>query len=317
MNTLNKRYIWTFFLILLAVMVAAYLFNVYGSSPNPKYYRSDNESIECVTVRDSEGNIIFQTGEPVHVEDEYINENNQHYIVTKVSGSEGIAEIKTQVPQAPGPDSKGDTIFSNNIYEKSLPAVAKPQNIHVVIYHTHSDESYIPTSGTASEPGKGDVLDIGKALQSALQKEGISVTHSDKLHDPHDINAYHRSRRTAAQLIKEQPDAVFDIHRDSAPAQAYQTSINGVDSARIMIVIGRSNPNMQTNLQYAKRIKAAADELYPGLMRGIFMGKGDYNQDLYPTSILFECGTDRLSKEDAIIAVHSLSDAIVKVLRDK
>ena len=41
-------------------------------------------------------------------------------------------------------------------------------------------------------------------------------------------------------------------------------------------------------------------------MRGIFMGKGDYNQDLYPTSILFECGTDRLSKEDAIIAVHSL-----------
>jgi stage II sporulation protein P len=222
----------------------------------------------------------------VHVEDEYINENNQHYIVTKVSGSEGIAEIKTQVPQAPGPDSKGDTIFSNNIYEKSLPAVAKPQNIHVVIYHTHSDESYIPTSGTASEPGKGDVLDIGKALQSALQKEGISVTHSDKLHDPHDINAYHRSRRTAAQLIKEQPDAVFDIHRDSAPARAYQTSINGVDSARIMIVIGRSNPNMQTNLQYAKRIKAAADELYPGLMRGIFMGKGDYNQDLYPTSIL-------------------------------
>jgi stage II sporulation protein P len=194
MNTLNKRYIWTFFLILLAVMVAAYLFNVYGNSPNPKYYRSDSESIECVTVRDSEGNIIFQTGEPVHVEDEYINENNQHYIVTKVSGSEGIAEIKTQVTQAPGPDSKGDTIFSGDFYDQSLPAVAEPQNIHVVIYHTHSDESYIPTSGTASEPGKGDVLDIGKALQSALQKEGISVTHSDKLHDPHDINAYHRSR---------------------------------------------------------------------------------------------------------------------------
>ena len=213
-------------------------------------------------MRDSEGNIIFQTGEPVHVEDEYINENNQHYIVTKVSGSEGIAEIKPR-SSSPGPDSKGDTIFSNNIYEKSLPAVAKPQNIHVVIYHTHSDESYIPTSGTASEPGKGDVLDIGKALQSALQKEGISVTHSDKLHDPHDINAYHRSRRTAAQLIKEQPDAVFDIHRDSAPARAYQTSINGVDSARIMIVIGRSNPNMQTNLQYAKRI-AAAMSYIPG-----------------------------------------------------
>jgi stage II sporulation protein P len=208
-------------------------------------------------------------------------------------------------------------LYTQNLIKKVAEALGQYCTDNRFLFHTHSDESYIPTSGTASEPGKGDVLDIGKALQSALQKEGISVTHSDKLHDPHDINAYHRSRRTAAQLIKEQPDAVFDIHRDSAPARAYQTSINGVDSARIMIVIGRSNPNMQTNLQYAKRIKAAADELYPGLMRGIFMGKGDYNQDLYPTSILFECGTDRLSKEDAIIAVHSLSDAIVKVLRDK
>ena len=117
MNTLNKRYIWTFFLILLAVMVAAYLFNVYGSSPNPKYYRSDNESIECVTVRDNEGNIIFQTGEPVHVEDEYINENNQHYIVTKVSGSEGIAEIKTQVPQARGRTAK-EILYSAAIFMK-------------------------------------------------------------------------------------------------------------------------------------------------------------------------------------------------------
>lgn len=312
MNTLNKRYIWTFFLVLLLIMVAAYLFNIYGSNPAPKYFSSDSQGIQCVTVRDTEGNIIFQTGEPVHVEDEYINEMNQHYIVTKVSGEEGIAEIKTQVPTPPQ-----DDLSSSSIINPSLPALAEGQNIHVVIYHTHTDESYTPTSGTASEPGNGDILDIGKALQTALQEEGISATHSDNLHDPHDINAYNRSRRTAAQLIKEQPDAVFDIHRDSAPAQAYQTSVNGVDSARIMIVIGRSNPNMQTNLQYAKRIKAAADELHPGLMRGIFMGKGDYNQDLYPTSILFECGTDQLGADGVVIAVHSLSDAILSVLREK
>ncbi len=317
MNILNKRYIWTFFLVLLLVMVAAYLLNVYGSIPTPKYFSSDNESIECVTVRDTEGNIIFQTGEPVHVEDEYINEGNQHYIVTKVSGQEGIAEIKTQVPPSPLEEITTDAISTSNIFNHSLLATASAQNIHVVIYHTHTDECYIPTSGKVSRPGKGDILDIGRVLQTALQKEGISVTHSDKLHDPHDINAYNRSRRTAAQLIKEQPDAVFDIHRDSAPARAYQTSINGINSARVMIVIGRSNPHMQTNLAYAKKIKAAADELHPGLMRGIFMGKGDYNQDLYPTSILFECGTDKLSKDEVIIAVNSLSDALIRVLRDK
>lgn len=314
MNTLNKRYIWTFFLVLLLVMVAAYLFNVYGTDPNPKYYSSDSGAdIKCITVKDTEGNIIFQTGEPVNVEDEYINEKNQHYIVTKVSGTEGTAEIKTQLPPSHTSDVGNNPLFNN----PSVPAAAALENIHVVIYHTHTDESYIATSGTASKPGAGDIIDIGKVMQTSLYNDGVSATHSDNLHDPHDINAYIRSRRTAAQLIKEQPDAVFDLHRDSAPVQAYQTSVNGVDSARVMIVIGRSNPNMQTNLAFAKRIKAAADELHPGLMRGIFMGKGDYNQDLYPTSLIFECGTDKQSEDDVIIAVHSLTDAIIRVLQEK
>ncbi len=317
MDILNKRYIWAFFLILLTVMVAAYLFNIYGTKPAPKYYSSDTAAIKCITVKNTEGNIIFQTGEPVHVEDEYINEKNQHYIVTKVSGAEGIAEIKTQLPQTDTSNVGVDVLSGTNILNPSVPAAAELGNIHVVIYHTHTDESFTPTSGTASEPGKGDVLDLGKVMQTSLQNEGVSVTHSENLHDPHDINAYNRSRRTAVQLIKEQPDAVFDIHRDSAPVEAYSTSINGVDSSRIMIVIGRSNPNMQTNLEYAKRIKAAADELHPGLMRGIFMGKGDYNQDLYPTSILFECGTESISEEKVIIAIHSLTDAVIKVLQEK
>ncbi len=316
MNTLNKRYIWTFFLVLLLIMVVAYLFNTYATKSAPKYYSSDSDAaIKCITVKDTEGNIIFQTGEPVHVEDEYINEKNQHYIVTKISGSEGVAEIKTQLPPQ-DIDNALNTISSINMYPNySIPVAAPLEDTHVVIYHTHTDESYVPTSGQTSEPGNGDILDIGKVLQTALQKEGVRVTHSDNLHDPHDINAYIRSRRTAVQLIKKQPDAVFDLHRDSAPVQAYQTSINGVDSAKIMVVIGRSNPNMQTNLEYAKRIKAAADEVHPGLMRGIFIGKGDYNQDLYPTSILFECGTAKLSEDDAVIAVHSLTDAIIRVLQ--
>ncbi|KUG03962.1 stage ii sporulation protein p [hydrocarbon metagenome] len=318
MDTLNKKYIWTFFLVLLLVMVAAYLFNVYLTKPVPKYYSSDADAaIKCITVKDTEGNIIFQTGEPVHVEDEYINEKNQHYIVTKVSGAEGVAEIKTQVPPSDRADALNTTSPGLILPNYRIPAAAPLQSIHVVIYHTHTDESYIPTSGTASKPGNGDILKIGKIMQTSLHNDGISASHSDNTHDPHDINAYNRSRRTAAQLIKEQPDAVFDLHRDSAPVQAYKTSINGVDSARIMIVIGRSNPNMQTNLAFAKKIKASADELYPGLMRGIFMGKGDYNQDLYPTSLLFECGTDQLSEDDVIIAVHSLTDAIISVLQEK
>ena len=104
------------------------------------------------------------------------------------------------------------------------------------------------------------------------------------------------------------------MHRDSAPAQAYITTVNGVETARVMMVVGRSNPNMKTNLNYAKTIKAQADNLYPGLVRGIFMGKGDYNQDLYPTAMLFEVGTEKIPLSLAENAARCLGDVITQVM---
>jgi stage II sporulation protein P len=180
----------------------------------------------------------------------------------------------------------------------------------VVVYHTHSDESYIPTSGTAVKPGEGDIYAVGSAFREALKDTGISVAHSYNQHDPHDINAYHRSRRTAYQLLKQQPDAAFDIHRDSAPLESYLTVVNGQDISRVMIVIGRSNPNQEINLAFAQDIKAIADELYPGLMRGIYMGRGDYNQDLYPTSLLFEIGVEHITLEEAKQGAVCLADIV-------
>lgn len=44
------------------------------------------------------------------------------------------------------------------------------------------------------------------------------------------------------------------------------------------------------NLEYAMRIKAVADEKYPGIIEGIFDARGDYNQDLGPRMILLEFG---------------------------
>ncbi len=325
MNTLSRKYIWTFFSILIAVMVIAYVFNVvYSPQRKPDYSTQSSSSAEkCITVRDLDGNIIFQTGEPVTTDDEFISANDVHYIVTQVEGSEGLAEIKSTDDKPVSAIPNHMQIFSTpqeraQLFENNaIPAAAPLQNTHVVIYHTHTDESYIPTSGTASEPANGDIFVVGKMLQQALQQEGVSVTHSYNTHDPHDVNAYHRSRRTVTQLLKEQPDAAFDIHRDSAPAKSYLTSINGIYSSRVMIVIGRSNPNMQTNLDYARAIKASADQVHPGLMRGIFIGRGDYNQDLYPTAILFEVGTDQLSEYRSELAVHHLCDAIIRVLANK
>lgn len=83
-----------------------------------------------------------------------------------------------------------------------------------------------------------------------------------------------------------------------------------------MIVVGRQNPNMGSNLDFARYVKKQADELYPGLMRGIFIGRGSYNQDLYPNALLFEIGTDQLSRESAERGARNLGDVVAQVLRE-
>ncbi len=318
MQTISKRYIWIFFSVLIVVMAGAYLLNTFYLKPSPKpvipQASSDETSAgKYYTVRDQSGLTIFQTGLTVHVDDRYINDKDVEYIIIKVDGQNAVAEILKK-HEVSSPTENSSFMYPWN--RQSIPAQAA-QDSHVVVYHTHSDESYTPTSGTASKPGKGDIYQVGANLTDALQKSGISVTHSYNAHDPHDINAYHRSRKTLTQLLKEQPDAAFDIHRDSAPSKAYITTINGIETSKVMIVVGRGNPNMQGILNYAKKVKKEADSIHPGLMRGIFMGKGDYNQDLYPTTLLFEIGTENIPVELPNSAARLLADVLIRVISSK
>ncbi len=316
MESINKRYIWIFFGVLIMLMVLAYIFNVITApEQKPLELPNDNNSAEpaYITIRDADGNVILETGLPVYENDEYIDETNIHYVIISVQGSNAVARAKNKKDSLKKKNNNPEPVL--NLFEFGRPT-PEQKPVHVVVYHTHTDESYVPTSGKASKPGNGDIFEVGAVLKEALNKEGISATHSTETHDPHDINAYHRSRRTFTNLLKEQPDAAFDIHRDSAPKDAYLTTVNGVYISRAMIVIGRSNPNMQTNLEYAKKIKAKVDELHPGLMRGIFMGKGDYNQDLYLTAILIEIGTQSLSLDAAQRGMRCVADAIIQVLNE-
>ena len=66
MESINKRYIWLFFIILMVVMVGAYIINSMRP-PTLKPYRLQTNSEEIAsgefyTIRDSSGQTIFQTG---------------------------------------------------------------------------------------------------------------------------------------------------------------------------------------------------------------------------------------------------------------
>lgn len=252
-----------------------------------------------MTIVDEQGSIVFQTGLTVRPGDEFVNEDNRLYEVTAVEGTLARSRYVRDESQ-------------HAVVPEVLPVQgeqADPPPL-IGIYHTHTDECYIPTDGVATSKGNGSIIKVGETFATRLKELGYEVDHRKTLHDPHDANAYQRSRRTFAKLLGERPVALFDVHRDSAPLKAYKTSFNGQDAAKILLVVGKQNQNRATTMNYAKSIKAAADNKYKGLIRGIFIAHGNYNQDLNPRAMLLEIGTQYNSRAAADHSITLFADIV-------
>jgi len=248
------------------------------------------------TLIDERGAPLLCTGIVVRRGDRYLDPGNQWHRVTRVRGAVAQTVIDANPPVGEAARPEADTVLAAG-RPGAIPLGAARQVI--VIYHTHSDESYIPSDGTASLIAAGGIYDVGETMAASLKKAGFTVVHDLTAHDPHDGGAYPRSRRTVLDNLKYSPTLIYDVHRDSAPASEYLTTIQGYETARILVVIGGGNPFYRSNLGIANQMKAGADSLYPGLVRGIFVAGGNFNQDLSPADILLEMGTDTIAKEAA------------------
>lgn len=270
---------------------------------------SDHQAGYLVNITDSGGNVISKAARGVSVGDEIIQSDGKRYRITRVAGNTAQAKYV-------GMDSQFlayNDYFSNMAVPVS--AMAKDGRNLVGIYHTHSDESYVPSDGKEAIPFKGGIYQVGQSLANKLSRERVRVDYDKSPHDPHDNNAYYRSRRTATRLMKSNPVAMLDVHRDGIPdADYYRKTISNTDVAQLRLVIGRQNPNMNANLDFAKRMMAYANKVHPKIVKEIFMAKGNYNQDLMPTALLIEAGTHVNSKEEAENGVSLFADAIPTVL---
>lgn len=261
---------------------------------------------EYYSFVDETGREIDQTAREVYIGDELIVEDNNRYKVTSVDMAK-----KQVVCQLVG---RENIVYQDEWDQIPVIEVAEAKS-QVAIYSTHTDESYVPTDGTESKPGKGGIKEVGNILAQTLKGKGITTNISTNNHDPHDANAYHRSRKTAAQLLKNNPVAMIDVHRDGVPdPEFYKTTVNGQPGTKVRLVVGRQNPHMSANLDFAKQTKAYFDKNYPGLIKGIFMAKGNYNQDLSPRAMLIEVGTHTNSRQAAEAGVALFADGLPKLL---
>lgn len=263
------------------------------------------ELAEPCNVVDPTGRTIFCTSLPVSVGDQYLGSGNMRYVV--VETGKGFARARPAADGEPPYPEVGPCLASPSAASEAIPLGVVSRVC--VIYHTHTDESYI-SEGSSLQPGRGGVLSVGEAFAASLKKAGFAVVHDKTRHEPHDALAYVRSRRTAYANLKYRPYLLFDVHRDAAPQEYYTTVIDGAPSAQILIVVGRQNPLMAANLLVAKKLKAVADQVHPGLVKGIFLAMGHYNQDLDPGALLLEVGSDRVPLELARRAIMLFTDAV-------
>lgn len=253
---------------------------------------------------DEQERLILVTGHRLRVKDRYLTAENDLYEVESVENYLARARFTRKVDLIIPPDfSTGSVPF--------LPAQGRTGPAYrIAIYHTHNAECYVPSDDTDTIYGAGGIHDVGLAFKEALEKKGIDVLYSDQLHLPHDRGAYRRSRVTALRLLRQRPDAIFDVHRDAAPWEAYALELNGEAVTQVQIVVGLSNPGTATNQQFAYDLKGYADRLYPGLIHGVLTIWGSYNQDLSPLALLLEVGAHTNTKESAMRGIARFADVV-------
>ena len=208
----------------------------------------------------------------------------------------------------------------------------------VLIYHTHSTESYYPLdNGTFSSayPTRNDnknanMIRVGEEICNILEANGIVTIHDKKIHDKTYTGAYDKSREEVNRILEKYPSIIItlDIHRDAiyyddTTRIKPTVEINGKKAAQLMIISGAeggnvtSFPEWRKNLQFALNLQNYVNTDYPSLMKPVFFCNRKYNMDITPYSLLIETGTDVNTIEEAVYSARLLATSLAKLIREK
>lgn len=225
---------------------------------------------------------------------------------------------------------------STEEYDANIPSPDKvnlsKKDPQILIYHSHATESYMPNTAsnyhTLTE--KYNVVSVGSIMAKVLQdKYNYKVIH-DKTY--HDKDSYAYSYSNSLVTIKKQTSkypsikVILDIHRDAFTAKEesvrtakkndYTTTINGKKAAKIMLVIGKKNPNYGELEKFAAYIKKKMDKLYPGLYLRTDKPNTKYNQYFSNYSMLIEVGCMLNTIEEAQYSAELMGHVLGEVLKE-
>ena len=248
---------------------------------------------------------------------------------TEVVTTNPIAENFTQ--EYNGIKIRNETSFEltdNNLNPNNLSI----NNKDIIIFHTHTCESYAPSEKYPYEQtGNYRTTDlnytvsrVGDELEKYLGIYGFNVLHDRTYHDyPAYTGSYSRSLNTVQGLLNQKnSDIIIDLHRDAIGSNSnYDPTVKIGDdyAAQIMFVMGSnggglSHPNWQTNLQFAVKIQEKANELYPGLFKPMILRNSRYNQHLGKAACIIEVGATGNTLEQCLNSMKYLSEVMNEAL---
>ena len=271
--------------------------------------------------------------------------NDGEYLIAE-SSIEYIPEDEIKDPlKIEKVDSKGIVInnetkikVDSSIIQKML---KEPLNIkfdkkgpQMLIYHTHTTESYIKKLEDLNKKGiqnrtqdeRYNVVRVGAELKQHLEsKYGFNVMHNSTINDYIYNSSYAKGRTTAEQILKGNPSIkiIFDVHRDAVRDGHLRVvkEVNKKKAAQILFVVGTNqklkHPNWKENLKLAVKLQQKLNEQAPGLARPILISENRYNQDLRNGALIIEVGGDGNLMSECLESIKYLSKAINDVLKDK
>ena len=208
----------------------------------------------------------------------------------------------------------------------SLPPPLSSTEPQILIYHTHTSESYIPASGkTHLLNQRGDIVKVGARLQKSLEeKYHLKTLHCDTIHDqPPFKESYERSQLTVKRYLHDYPflKVLIDLPRDATPGLNAVCSIKGAKTATILAVVGTDkmlpHPGWKKNQAFAAQVIDRMNLYYPGLSNGIIVSKGRYNQHLHPHALIFEVGDQYSTLTEAYRAVDDFAEVLALTLKNE
>ena len=332
-----------------------YAFIEYMSYKLKKYGRKANSYLNALeeVVNRSGGEIseIIKKEQNVIPEDENINNNTEQDELTQNSEKTNIENVENSQVQTgvqvqdvtrnaiatKSTDSYNGVEIKNETSYELTDDILNPDininNKNIIIFHTHTCESYTssekypyePTGNYRTTDQNFSVVRVGDELEKYLTQYGFNVIHDKTYHDyPAYTGSYTRSQKTVENILNNNSsDIIIDLHRDAIGSNnnyAPAVKIGDETAARIMFVMGSNggglwHPNWQQNLKFAIKIQQKSNELYPGFAKPIMFRNSRYNQQLAKAACIIEVGSTGNTLEECLNSMKYLAFIMKEALK--